>query len=469
VSEQPRLLYIDDIPTPYRLGVHRLVARRWPGPYKLLFLASDEPGRDWDLDFTGLDVEVLPGRQFRPPNQVNPFSIKWNPSIVDTIEAFGPDVVALSGYIHPPIIRAARWCLTHRVPYAVVCETSRLSTSCSGWRWGTRRALLGWVVRNMAFGLPVGREAAEYLRRFGPTVAPMHHFPNTPDTSAIVAEADRVQSEGRECFLRATFGIEPDAPIVLFAGRLIEAKRPMDALAAFEQLGEPGQKAVFVVVGDGPLRPALANRARASKVVFTGWLRDRIQMAGLMAIARVFVLPSAHEPWGAVVNEALAAGTPVVASDRVTSAIEMVVPGVNGFLYPAGDVDALSECIRTLLALDEPGRGRMKAAARATATAYGHEFAAGNLVEGALAAIGQPDDARKDAGKGLGRNRISDRTGPWTKLRSCFCNLYHGRADSEACDGQRRHPRPLRLDSDSGEAVAGILPSNSKLNRMSGL
>ncbi len=395
MSEQPRLLYIDDIPTPYRLGVHRLVARRWRGPYKLLFLAGAEPGRDWDFDFTGLDVEILPGRQFRPPRQINPFSIKWNPSIVRTMEEFRPDVVALSGYIHPPIIRAARWCLTQRVPYAVVCETSRLSTACSGWRWRTRRAILGWIVRNMAFGLPVGRQAADYLRSFGPTDAPMHYFPNTPDTSAIVAEADRVHGEGRERALRDALGIEPEKPIVLFAGRLIDAKRPMDLLAALERLGEPGRKAALVIAGDGPLRPALIQRAQGN-AVFTGWLRDPVKMAGLMAIARVFVLPSAHEPWGAVVNEALAAGTPVVASDRVTSAVELIEAGVNGFLYPVGDVDALSECIGTMLALDEAGRARMSAEARVTATARGHEFAAGNLIEGALAAIGRRRDAVRE-------------------------------------------------------------------------
>jgi glycosyltransferase involved in cell wall biosynthesis len=395
MPELSRLLYIDDIPTPYRLGVHRLVTRNWPGPYKLLFLAGDEPGRGWDFDLTSLDVEILPGRQFRPPKQVNPFSVKWNPSIVKTIEAFRPDVVVLSGYIHPPIIRAAHWCLTKRVPYAVVCETSRLSTACSGWRWRTRRALLGWVVRNMAFGLPVGREAADYLRRFGPTDAPMHYFPNTPDTSVIDAEADRVHGEGRERSLRDAFGIEPEKHIVLFAGRLIAAKRPMDVLAAFERLDELGQKATLVVVGDGPLRPALVQRARGA-VVFTGWLRDPVQMAGLMAIARVFVLPSAHEPWGAVVNEALAAGTPVVASDRVTSAAELIEAGVNGFLYPVGDVDALSECIKTMLTLDEADRARMSAAARITATIYGHEFAAGNLIEGALTAIGRRRDTARE-------------------------------------------------------------------------
>lgn len=389
MSEPARLLYVDDIPTPYRLGVHRLVAKRWPGSYKVLFLADAEPGRDWSFDFTGLDMEILPGRQFRPRGQVNPFSIKWNPTIVRAMKAFRPDVVALSGYIHPPVIRAAHWCLTQRVPYAVVCETSCRSTACSGWRWRARRVALAWIVRNMAFGLPVGLEAADYLRRFGSSEAPMYYFPNTPDTSAIAAEADRVRDAGLEASLRRAFGIEAEAPVVLFVGRLIDAKRPVDVLDAFQQLGERTRKAVLVIVGDGPLMPTLVERARGSHVVFTGWLRDPLQTAGLMAISRMLVLPSAHEPWGAVVNEALAAGTPVVASDRVTSAVELIEDSINGYLFPVGDVRALSGRICDVLALDEAGRAHVSTAARTTATLYGHEFAARNLIEGALAALGR--------------------------------------------------------------------------------
>lgn len=390
MAETPRLLYLDDIPTPYRLGVHQLAARQWLGAYKLAFLASGEPGRDWDFDFSGLDVEVLPGWQFRPWGQVNPFSIKWNPTIVRTLEAFRPDVVILSGYIHPTVIRAARWCISRRVPYAVVCETSCRSTTCSGWRWHVRRAAISWIVRNMAFGLPVGREAADYMRRLGPSEAPLHFFPNTPDTSIIMTESDRIRDCGLEQAIRDAFSIAPDAPLILFAGRLIGAKRPLDALQAFERLGELRQKAVLVVVGDGPLKPVMVGRAHGSNVVFTGWIRDQKQMAGLLAIARVLVLPSAHEPWGAVVNEALAAGTPVVASDRVTSAVELIEPGRNGYLFPVGDIGALADRIKDILALDQEARERTSIAARTTATTFGHEFAAGNLLKGALGAIRGP-------------------------------------------------------------------------------
>ena len=119
---------------------------------------------------------------------------------------------------------------------------------------------------------------------------PMYYFPNTPNTSAIIAEADRVRLRGLERSLRESFFIAADAPIILFAGRLIDAKRPLDVLEAFEQLKELRRTAVVVMVGDGPLKPALMERAKGN-VVFTGWIRDRKQMAALMAISRQMCCP----------------------------------------------------------------------------------------------------------------------------------------------------------------------------------
>ncbi|MCW3835404.1 glycosyltransferase family 4 protein [Sphingomonas canadensis] len=381
----PRLLYLDDIPTPYRLGVQRRIAEDWPGPFRLAYCAQAEPGRTWDLDFTGLDPVILPGSQWRPPRQVNPFSVKWNPGVGRALDAFQPDVVVLSGYVHPTMWMAARWCIANRVPYAVSCETSARNSASSGLRWFVKRAVAGWLVRNMAFGLPVGREAAEYLRRFGPCDVPMHYFPNTPDTAPIVEEAERLRANGGEPSLRAELGIAPDARIFLFVGRLIPAKRPLDAVVALSRAAG-AEGAALVIVGDGELMPQVRAAADADpRIVTTGWIRDQALIAGLMSIATAMILPSGHEPWGAVVNEAMAAGTPVISSDRVGAATELIDDGVNGFLVPAGDVAGIAAAMEALLA--DPARAdAMGAAARATAIAQGEEFAAGNLISGALAA-----------------------------------------------------------------------------------
>ncbi|MEI9852615.1 MAG: glycosyltransferase family 4 protein [Sphingomonas sp.] len=382
----PRLLYLDDIPTPYRLGVQKRIAEDWPGAFGLAYCARSEPGRSWELDFGALSPLFPPGWQWRPPFQFNAFSVKWNPGIARTLAAFRPDVVVLSGYIHPTMWRAARWCLANGVPYGMTCETSARSSVTSGWRWHARRAVAGWIVHNMAFGLPVGREAADYLRAFGPTDAPMHFFPNTPDTAAIAAEAGRLAAGGGEPLLRAELGIAPGVPILLFVGRVVAAKRPLDAIEAFRRIAGD---AVLMIVGDGDEMAAVRAAAQADpRIVCTGWLRDPALVAGLMSIATAMILPSAHEPWGAVVNEAMAAGTPVISSDRVGAATELIAHGVNGFVVPVGDIAGYAGAMEMLLT-DSGLATRMRAAARAAAAAQGEEFAAGNLLAGALAAAGR--------------------------------------------------------------------------------
>jgi glycosyltransferase involved in cell wall biosynthesis len=384
MPEGPRLYYLDDIPTPYRLGLQKLVADRWPGTFRLGFCAESEPGREWQLDFGAVDVEFLPGRQFSRPTPANPFQIKWNPGVAKSLAAWKPDVVILSGYTHPTMWRAARWCIRNGVPYGVSCETSlRSAISTSGWRWALKRALAGWVVRKMAFGLPVGREAADYLRKFGPTDAPMRYFPNTPDTAPIIAEADRIAAEDGEAALRSQFGIPAEAAIFLFVGRLIDVKRPLDAVRAFRKLHGD---AALVIIGDGDQMAAVREAADGDpRVICAGWVKEPELIFGLMAIATALILPSQSETWGAVVNEAMAAGTPVISSDKVGAAVELIQDGENGYLVPVGDVSGYESAMQRLT--DDPelaaGLGR---AARETAIAQGEEFAAANLIEGALAA-----------------------------------------------------------------------------------
>ncbi len=388
-SRGPRLYYLDDIPTPYRLGVQRRIAQGWKSAFRIAYCAEAEPGRDWSLDFDGLDVEFLPGRQWRPPLQRNPFSFKWNPTVLESLEAFQPDVVVLSGYAHSTMRRAARWCRRNGIPYGMACETSCRSSHCDGWRWALKRYLVGPLVRDMAFGLPVGRESAEYLRKLGAHKVPMLFFPNTPDTTAIISDADMIREDASaEKALRLRLGIPPNKKILLFVGRLIDAKRPLDAIDAFLKLDpQLRSEATLVIVGDGELRGAVeAKVSEGSRIVCLGWLSDTKLLAKLMGISACMLLPSAHEPWGAVVNEAMAAGIPVIASDKVCSAIELITDGVHGFIHPVGDIDKITKALRSILE-DEQQQLRMGHAARHQAEAHGEKFAASNLLKAVSGAL----------------------------------------------------------------------------------
>jgi glycosyltransferase involved in cell wall biosynthesis len=138
----------------------------------------------------------------------------------------------------------------------------------------------------------------------------------------------------------------------------------MDLLQAFARAKVPNSFLVFA--GDGPERNNLERRAVElgieDRVRFLGFL-NQSQLPSAYRAADLFVLPSLFEPFGLVVNEAMLCGLPVAVSDRVGARFDLVRPDENGYVFPAGDVEALAAIFREILA-DPEKRARMGAASR---------------------------------------------------------------------------------------------------------
>jgi glycosyltransferase involved in cell wall biosynthesis len=184
--------------------------------------------------------------------------------------------------------------------------------------------------------------------------------------------------------------------IVLAVGRLRAPKDFVTLVAATAQLAP--DVACVHIVGDGPDRPAvereIARHRLEERVVLLG---EREDVAGLLASADVFVLPSRSEGMPMSVLEAMAAGLPVVAS-AVGGVPELVIDGETGTLVAPGDPDALARALGALVA-DPAARARLGAAARARAEAeFGIEAnrqAHVALYQAALAVRGRPKRTRR--------------------------------------------------------------------------
>lgn len=168
--------------------------------------------------------------------------------------------------------------------------------------------------------------------------------------AAVDAEhlAELARGLDREA-LRAELGLE-GSTVFLFVGRLTARKRPGDLLAAVRRVRESGREGRWVVVGDGPLRAALEQRA-GEGVRFTGTLGEA-ELVRWYEAADVLVVPSAWDPSPKVLNEAMVFGNACLVSDRVGSGRDLVRGGENGFVYRAGDAEALAE--RTIELADLP-------------------------------------------------------------------------------------------------------------------
>lgn len=160
---------------------------------------------------------------------------------------------------------------------------------------------------------------------------------------------------------RRALGIGPAEPVVLFVGRLVEQKAPEVFVRAALAVRQAWPEAVFLLAGEGPLRPALEGeirRASAERSIRLLGYRD--DAARLYAGAEVFVLPSRWEGFSYTVLEAMAAGVPVVAG-RLPCMREAV--GECGILVPTDDPQALADAVLSLLAGRESAR-RLGAAGR---------------------------------------------------------------------------------------------------------
>lgn len=172
------------------------------------------------------------------------------------------------------------------------------------------------------------------------------------DRSSVIRagiDLGRFSDPGDGNAVRDSLGVPLKAPLVTQIGNFKPQKAPLDCVRVAAAVGEEFPDAWFLMVGDGPLRAEAEDLARtlgvSERLVFSGWRDD---IPDILAATTVSVLTSLHEGLPCSVVESLAAGVPVVAT-AVDGTVEVVRPGENGFLAPAGDVPALAESICAML------------------------------------------------------------------------------------------------------------------------
>jgi glycosyltransferase involved in cell wall biosynthesis len=138
--------------------------------------------------------------------------------------------------------------------------------------------------------------------------------------------------------------------VFLYSGQLIERKGVDVLIGAFERLACTNRHIALMILGDGALRKSLTAsvpREIAAHVHFVGHV-EQAQLPAYFGAADVFVFPSRHDGWGVVINEACAAGLPIVATRQTGATRDLVVDGVNGFVVQRDDPDGLAVKMRYL-------------------------------------------------------------------------------------------------------------------------
>jgi glycosyltransferase involved in cell wall biosynthesis len=190
--------------------------------------------------------------------------------------------------------------------------------------------------------------------------------PYAVDNKRFAEQAQNLTKQAARAQLRLPF----DKQIVLFAGKFVPWKQPDLLLAAFASLGRSNVH--LALAGDGEMTAHLhemASRIGSDKVSFLGFMNQaRIGIA--YRSADLLVLPSSHEPWGLVVNEAMNFAVPALVSDRVGCAADLIRNGETGETFRHNDVKSLENRLASLLD-DSQRLKRMGEAARERVQQWG--------------------------------------------------------------------------------------------------
>ncbi len=209
-----------------------------------------------------------------------------------------------------------------------------------------RRGMFRLLSKFVDIFLPIGTRSRESYLEVGIPSRRLSWSPYGVDNDSWFAQAEMLRSQKNK--IRESLGIAADTPIILCVAKMIPRKRPLDLTRAFERIST---SSILLYVGDGPLKPLIERYAaqRHLKNVMCVGFQNQSSLGRFYAVADLFVLPSAFEPWGLVINEAMCFSLPIVTTHGVSSSADLVLHGENGYLYEAGDLEALQKYVKELL------------------------------------------------------------------------------------------------------------------------
>lgn len=343
------LLFLTVMPSPYQRQLFIELERRMP--IQVRYFTGGAPDRQWLLPDLMPFERVMPGRTIA---RLGP-SAHWNPGVMAEVAAANPDLVVISDYSALTAQYVMRRLAFSRKAFMFWGEVPGFSKR--GPVGTFLRARLQAPLRKAAGIAAIGSVAVEAYQRLFPG-KPVFNIPYFCDLKPF--QAARAVAK------------EKQTVDVLFSGQMIDRKGVDVLIEAFLKVGPVHPTLRLLLLGDGPERERLAATvpvALRDRVLFLGH-KEPSDLPHVFAAADIFCLPSRHDGWGVVVNEALGAGLPILVSDAVGAGRDLVRTAENGFVTVAGDAAALADRL-ALLALDAGMRRRMSCRSSELAQGWG--------------------------------------------------------------------------------------------------
>lgn len=261
------------------------------------------------------------------------------------------DALWLHGYAHHVNIRALIIAKSLGVKVLLRGESNLISHPRSWFKKWFKKSIFPEFFKLIDGFLAIGSLNKQYYMHYNVPENRIFWMPYAVDNDFFQSEVEGFHPYREQ--LRIDLGLQPGRPIILFASKFMPRKRARDLLEAYIRLSPNGSqepRPYLIFVGDGEQRNELEFRLKKIKwnsVKFLGF-KNQTELPSYYDLCDVFVLPSEHEPWGLVVNEVMNAGKAIIVSDQVGCGPDLVREGKNGFTFPVGNIESLSEKLRQI-------------------------------------------------------------------------------------------------------------------------
>ncbi|CAF0694449.1 glycosyltransferase family 4 protein [Candidatus Methylacidithermus pantelleriae] len=390
-----RIAHLVSHPIQYFAPVYKEIANRREVELRVYFYSDASVTSCFDPGFcrkVKWDIPLLNGYAYRfskygygkpPPDPFFEFP-RWD--VIRELQETSFDVVWIHGYTYVTHLLAGLLAWGRKRPVLLRMDSNLVDP---------RPPLVGWLKERVlpvffrrCWGLYVGQLNKKYFLHYGVNKERLFAAPHCVDNE-FFREQDQALGKSKKRW-KQEFGITDGLPVILFCGKLVPKKDPLGLLEAYAKIKE---KAWLLLVGDGPLRRAVTEYVRQNglkRVVMVGFLNQK-EIGKAYCIGDVLVLPSRWgETWGLVVNEAMNFGLPIIVTERVGCAPDLVLEGENGFVVPAGDPVFLAKAIDRVLG-DPALRARMGEVSREIVNRYTPRVCADGIIKACLAAVGRKE------------------------------------------------------------------------------
>ncbi len=333
------VVILHNIISPYKTLLFNTLYEKFKS-LKVLYLAETERRRKWKIKYNELKFpyEIMFNMPLDGIPKIFLFIKTWQ-----RLSDLNPDILIIGGYSYASYWAGFLWAKLRKRKIILWSASNEEDKD----RLFINEKFKSFFVNRCDAANVYGKRGRDYLLKLGMSKNRIFIIGNVTDNSFYYNKVMKLKTK-REVLCNQ-FGI-PDHNFV-YIGRLSREKNILNLLDAYSRLKSKEIGWGLILVGNGPQKIEIEDyiKKHSLKDIFLPGFRQKEEIPQYLAVSDVFILPSISEPWGLVVNEAMAAGLPILVSIKCGCYPDLVKDGVNGFSFNPFDVMGLYNLMKNIV------------------------------------------------------------------------------------------------------------------------